>query len=101
MKFQHLVLAVAAACGASAQAADSINLANYSVTGTYALDTFNSTSGGLSGLEASAVTYARDRGTLFFVGDELVAAAAIGVADGWSAQPGEAAFHLLIEDSAL
>lgn len=70
MKFQHLVLAVAAACGASAQAADSINLANYSVTGTYALDAFKSTSGGLSGLEASAVTYARDRGTLFFVGDE-------------------------------
>jgi hypothetical protein len=56
MKFQHLLLAVAAACGASAQAADSINLANYSVTGTYALDAFNSTSGGLSGLEASAVT---------------------------------------------
>ena len=43
----------------------------------------------------------RQRLPLFFVGDELVAAAAIGVADGWSAQPGEAAFHLLIEDSAL
>ncbi|MBT9522933.1 MAG: SdiA-regulated domain-containing protein, partial [Dechloromonas sp.] len=31
---------------------------------------FNGTSGGISGLEASAVTYAQDRGSLFFVGDE-------------------------------
>ncbi len=37
---------------------------------TYGLDRLNGTSGGISGLEASAVTYARDRGTLFFVGDE-------------------------------
>ena len=35
------------------------------MTGNYALDTLND-----MGLEASAVTYARDRGTLFFVGDE-------------------------------
>ena len=72
MKLQHLVLALAAAGCVSAQAADSLNLANYQVTGTYALDIFNgaNTSGLLSGLEGSAIAYARDRGTLFFVGDE-------------------------------
>ncbi len=70
MKFKFSLLALCAAFGASAQAADALNLSNYSVSGTYALDIFNGTSGGLSGLEASAVTYARDRGTLFFVGDE-------------------------------
>ncbi len=43
----------------------------------------------------------RRRLPLFFIDDELVAAAAIGVADGWSAGPGEAAFRLTIEDSAL
>jgi tRNA(Ile)-lysidine synthase len=43
----------------------------------------------------------RQRLPLFFVGDELVAVAAIGVADGWSPAAGEAAFRLLIEDSAL
>ncbi|MCK5874646.1 MAG: tRNA lysidine(34) synthetase TilS [Alcanivoracaceae bacterium] len=43
----------------------------------------------------------RQRLPLFFIGDELVAAAAVGVADGWSAVPGEAAFRLTIEDSAL
>ncbi len=52
------------ACVGAAQAA-SINLGSYQVTGSYALDTL----GGV-GLEASAVTYARDRGSLFFVGDE-------------------------------
>lgn len=68
-----LFAAVAALAGANAQAItsiSSINLANYAVTGTYALDSLGGTSGGISGLEASAVTYARDRGTLFFVGDE-------------------------------
>lgn len=72
MKIQHLVLALAAAGCVSAQAADAINLANYQVTGTYSLPIFNgaNTSGLLSGLEGSAIAYARDRGTLFFVGDE-------------------------------
>jgi uncharacterized protein YjiK len=70
MKIQHLILAVAAAFGVSAHAADSLNLGNYRVTGTYGLDIQSGTSGGISGLEASAVTYAADRGTLFFVGDE-------------------------------
>jgi uncharacterized protein YjiK len=59
-------LALAGAClclGANAQT--SIGLAGYTLTGNYTLDTL----GGM-GLEASAVTFARDRGTLFFVGDE-------------------------------
>lgn len=43
----------------------SIGLGNYQLSGNFALDALGET-----GLEASAVTYARDRGTLFFVGDE-------------------------------
>jgi uncharacterized protein YjiK len=61
-----LFAALAALSGTQAQAAvNSINLSNYSVSGAYALDTLNDL-----GLEASAVTYARDRNSLFFVGDE-------------------------------
>ena len=56
-------LAVFGACGAQAQT--SIGLQNYAVSGNFTINAL----GGL-GLEASAVTYARDRGTLFFVGDE-------------------------------
>ena len=67
LKHLTIALAAAAACCA-AQAADSLNLSNYQLSGTYALDAFNGASGGLSGLEASAVTYAQDRGSLFFVG---------------------------------
>lgn len=67
---KYLALALAAASSLAAHAADSINLGNYTVTGSYALDVLNGTSGGISGLEASAVAYAADRGTLFFVGDE-------------------------------
>ncbi len=52
------------------RAADSINLGSYSVSGIFSLDSLNGTDGGISGLEASGVAYARDRGTLFFVGDE-------------------------------
>ncbi|MEQ1592634.1 MAG: SdiA-regulated domain-containing protein [Thiobacillaceae bacterium] len=70
MKIKLLIAAIAAATSISAQAANSINLGNYSVSGTYALDSLNGTSGGISGLEGSAIAYARDRGTLFFVGDE-------------------------------
>lgn len=63
---KKLFIVVAATLLASAaQAQSSINLARYKVTGNYALDTLSD-----MGLEASAVTYARDRGTLFFVGDE-------------------------------
>jgi hypothetical protein len=49
----------------SSFAATSINLSDYRVTANYALDTLND-----MGLEASAVTYARDRNSLFFAGDE-------------------------------
>lgn len=60
-----LVLAIGL-CGAGAQAdVLSINLGSYQVSGNYALDAL-----GDMGLEASAVTYARDRNSLFFVGDE-------------------------------
>jgi uncharacterized protein YjiK len=68
MKMNALRLGVLAAVSLlclAAQAQTSIGLQNYQLTAQYALDSL----GGL-GLEASAVTYARDRGTLFFVGDE-------------------------------
>lgn len=66
MKLKHLITAIAAALAcASAHASNSINLGSYQLTGSHKLDTL----GGM-GLEASAVTYARDRGSLFFVGDE-------------------------------
>lgn len=48
-----------------ASAQTSINLASYRHTATHPLATL----GGM-GLEASAITYARDRASLFFVGDE-------------------------------
>jgi len=65
------VVAALAVASVSAQASTtSINLGNYSVTGVYSLGLTAGTGGAVSGLEASAVAYARDRGTLFFVGDE-------------------------------
>ncbi|MCV2367799.1 SdiA-regulated domain-containing protein [Roseateles oligotrophus] len=75
MKLKHLILALVALQASSgfAQAGNSINLANYQVSAGYALDILAGAGAGagqISGLEASAVTYARDRGTLFFVGDE-------------------------------
>lgn len=54
-----------AGTAATASAASFLNLANYQLGANYKLDAL----AGL-GLEASAVTYARDRGSLFFVGDE-------------------------------
>ncbi|WP_342617954.1 SdiA-regulated domain-containing protein [Rhodoferax sp. GW822-FHT02A01] len=71
MKLKHIFLAALAATSLCANAASSIQLGNYSVSGIYSLDILAGTTGtGVSGLEASAVAYARDRGTLFFVGDE-------------------------------
>jgi len=75
MKTKLLICALASAAAFSAQAVasvgvSSINLGGYAVSGIYALDEFNGAGGIVSGLEASAVTYARDRGTLFYVGDE-------------------------------
>lgn len=60
-----LIASVATLAALSASAQSSINLSSYQLTGSYALDLLNGV-----GLEASAVTYARDRGSLFFVGDE-------------------------------
>lgn len=64
MKIKQLLVALSVAtCVAPAHAA--LNLGNYQVTGNYALDALSD-----MGLEASAVTYARDRNSLFVVGDE-------------------------------
>ncbi len=60
-----IAAALLSVAAGSALAQTSIGLNNYVLSGSYTLDTL----GGL-GLEASAVTYARDRGTLFYVGDE-------------------------------
>lgn len=57
--------ALAALCVSASHAADSIHLGNYQLSGNYTLDPL-----GELGLEASAVTFARDRNSLFFVGDE-------------------------------
>jgi uncharacterized protein YjiK len=62
---KRILLASLAALGTAAASAAPFNLASYRVTGNFVLDSL----GGM-GLEASAVAYARDRGTLFFVGDE-------------------------------
>lgn len=63
---RHALLATLTALSLSgAHAASSIDLSAYQLTGNYALDAL-----GELGLEASAVTYARDRNSLFFVGDE-------------------------------
>ncbi|MFZ5522412.1 MAG: SdiA-regulated domain-containing protein [Pseudomonadota bacterium] len=61
----HLAVAGALLLATGAQAAASLDLSRYSLSASYSLDVL-----GGRGLEASAVTYARDRGTLFFVGDE-------------------------------
>ncbi|WP_332740922.1 SdiA-regulated domain-containing protein [Hydrogenophaga sp.] len=71
MKLISTLLAASCALGFNAFAATSINLSAYQVTGNYTLDA--NPGNGVSGLEASAITFARDRGTngtLFFVGDE-------------------------------
>jgi uncharacterized protein YjiK len=51
--------------GTNALAGNALDLSRYSVTGNYSLATLSG-----MGLEASAVTYAADRNSLFFVGDE-------------------------------
>jgi uncharacterized protein YjiK len=70
MRLKPLIFALATACASLAHAGKTLNLAQYGVSSTHALDILGGTGGGISGLEASAVAYARDRGTLFFVGDE-------------------------------
>ena len=60
-----LVAASVIAFGGTATAADKLDLSKYQVTANYAIPTL-----GEMGLEASAVTFAKDRNSLFFVGDE-------------------------------
>lgn len=67
MTFKLALAALAAALALPAQAAGMLDLGRYSVAGIYGLDV---NAGAVSGLEGSAITYARDRGTLFYVGDE-------------------------------
>src|SRR5262245_42849315 len=63
-----IAAAVVIASAAPTQASPvSIELGNYGVGGIFPLAL---TAGPVSGLEASAVAYAPDRGSLFFVGDE-------------------------------
>lgn len=71
-KLKSLVLGLLLAGGfaGAASAATSLDLSQYAVTGNYALDLQTGPGGSISGLEASAVTFASDRGSLFFVGDE-------------------------------
>lgn len=71
MKLKSLALALLTAASGLAQAGDRLDLGNYQVKASYALDLLGGSSANqVSGLEASAVSYARDRGTLFYVGDE-------------------------------
>ncbi|MCU7371912.1 SdiA-regulated domain-containing protein [Paucibacter sp. O1-1] len=65
MSIKKTLLALALSVGALGASAAGLDLARYQLGANYALDTL----GGM-GLEASAVTYARDRNSLFFVGDE-------------------------------
>ena len=67
MKITNFIIAAMATFSVSARAVTSINLANYTNTSSYGLDL---AAGAVSGLEGSAITYAQDRGTLFWVGDE-------------------------------
>ena len=74
MKISKLIIVlgtlISAFVSITANASDTINLGGYTLNATYALNSLNGTAGGISGLEASAVTYARDRQSLFYVGDE-------------------------------
>ena len=67
MQFKSTLSAIALALVSAAASAQTFSLNNYTVQNTYGLDL---SVGAVSGLEGSAITYAQDRGTLFFVGDE-------------------------------
>jgi len=68
MKPIHALLALCCATSFNAFAADRLDLSTYSLSGNYLLDA--EPGNGVSGLEASAITYSRDSNSLFFVGDE-------------------------------
>lgn len=65
MSIKKTLLALALSVSAVGASAAGLDLSRYQLGANYALDAL----GGM-GLEASAVTYARDRNSLFFVGDE-------------------------------
>ena len=67
MHIKTTVSAILLALASVSASAQSFSLSNYTVKNTYGLDL---SVGGVSGLEGSAITYAQDRGTLFFIGDE-------------------------------
>jgi uncharacterized protein YjiK len=67
MQLTSTVSAIALALASLTASAQTFNLNSYAVKNTYGLDL---SVGGISGLEGSAITYAQDRGTLFYVGDE-------------------------------
>lgn len=71
---RHLLAAALAIASLAAHGAGSLELGRYVLTGNHTIDTL----GGL-GLEASAVTYARDRGSLFVVGDEGLGVVELGL----------------------
>lgn len=62
---KHLMMAGLLAVASLGAHAAGLDLSRYTSSTSYALDRL-----GELGLEASAVTYAQDRGSLFFVGDE-------------------------------
>ncbi|CAM8671043.1 PEP-CTERM protein-sorting domain [Comamonadaceae bacterium] len=67
MQIKTTVSAILLALASVTASAQTFSLNNYTVKNTYGLDQLV---GGVSGLEGSAITYAQDRGTLFFIGDE-------------------------------
>lgn len=69
MNLTKSLVAISALLSLSTAQAQTVDLSTYSVNGIYGLDILYASSG-ISGLEASAVTYASDRNSLFFVGDE-------------------------------
>jgi hypothetical protein len=91
MNLKALVaLALALSSISAGAATTSINLGGYTVGGIYSLAI--NPGGTVSGLEGSAITYARDRGTLFYVGDEGTGAEDMARLDGLVAAfaiPGE------------
>lgn len=65
---QRLLIAGLLALAGTTASATMLDLSRYTTSTSFALDRLDALGG--MGLEASAVTYARDRGSLFFAGDE-------------------------------